>query len=72
MLQQSPMYVYIPAKDMARARKFYEGQLGFVVKEETNGGVVYEFGQHTACFLYPHAERRHIASQPGVLGGGRR
>jgi predicted enzyme related to lactoylglutathione lyase len=53
MLQQSPMYAYIPAKDMARARKFYEGQLGFVVKEETNGGVVYEFGQHTACFLYP-------------------
>lgn len=53
MLQQSPMYAYIPARDMARARKFYEGQLGFVVKEETNGGAVYEFGRHTACFLYP-------------------
>jgi predicted enzyme related to lactoylglutathione lyase len=53
MLQQCPMYAYIPAKDMARARAFYEGRLGFVVKEETNGGVVYEFGRHTACFLYP-------------------
>ena len=24
-----------------------------MAKEETNGGVVYEFGQHTAAFLYP-------------------
>ena len=53
MLQQSPMYAYIPARDMARARAFYEGRLGFVVKAETNGGVVYEFGERTACFLYP-------------------
>jgi predicted enzyme related to lactoylglutathione lyase len=42
MLQNSPMYAYIPATDMARARKFYEGQLGFVAKEETNGGVGFE------------------------------
>ena len=53
MLQNSPMHAYIPAKDMARARAFYEGKLGFVAAEETNGGVVYEFGKHTACFLYP-------------------
>lgn len=53
MLQQSPMYAYIPAKDVARERAFYEGKLGFAVKEETNGGVVYECGKHTACFLYP-------------------
>ena len=53
MLQQSPMYAYIPATDLDRARRFYEGKLGFVPKEETNGGVVYEFGRGTACFLYP-------------------
>lgn len=53
MLQQSPMYAYIPAKDMTRARQFYEGKLGFVAKPGTGGGVIYEFGQHTACFLYP-------------------
>jgi catechol 2,3-dioxygenase-like lactoylglutathione lyase family enzyme len=53
MLQKSPLYSYIPAKDVARARKFYEGKLGFKVKSETAGGVVYEFGEHTACFLYP-------------------
>lgn len=53
MLQNSPMYSYIPAKDIARARKFYEEKLGFKPKEITGGGVVYEFSQGTACFLYP-------------------
>src|SRR5687767_518634 len=53
MLQESPMYAYIPAIDVARARRFYEQTLGFRPKQETAGGVVYEFGKHTACFLYP-------------------
>ena len=53
MLQDAPMYSYIPAQDVTRARKFYEGKLGFKPKLETAGGVVYEFGQGTACFLYP-------------------
>lgn len=53
MLQQSPMYAYIPAQDVARARKFYEQKLGFEPKQEVAGGVVYEFADHTACFLYP-------------------
>jgi predicted enzyme related to lactoylglutathione lyase len=52
MLQNSPMYAYIPAKDVARARKFYEGKLGFVAKQVMEGGVVYEFAGGTACFLY--------------------
>ena len=53
MLQNAPMYSYIPAKDVARARKFYEEKLGISPKQETAGGVVYEFGKGTACFLYP-------------------
>lgn len=53
MLHSYPMYAYIPARDMARARQFYEGKVGLKPKEETNGGVVYEFAQGTACFLYP-------------------
>lgn len=53
MLHGYPMYAYIPARDMARARQFYEGKVGLKPKEETNGGVVYEFAQGTACFLYP-------------------
>jgi predicted enzyme related to lactoylglutathione lyase len=53
MLQNAPLYAYLPAVDVARARAFYEGKLGFVAKEEINGGVVYEFGKNTAAFLYP-------------------
>lgn len=53
MLQKSPMYAYIPAKDMTRARKFYEEKVGLKPKEENAGGVTYQFGKETACFLYP-------------------
>lgn len=54
MLQKSPMYAYLPAKDVARARQFYEGRLGFVPKVmEEAGGVVYACAGDTACFLYP-------------------
>jgi predicted enzyme related to lactoylglutathione lyase len=53
MLQKSPMYSYIPARDVARARQFYEQKVGLKPKQEIAGGVVYEFGEHTACFLYP-------------------
>jgi len=53
MLQNSPMYAYIPAKDVRRARAFYEGKLGFKPGTETAGGVVYECGNGTGCFLYP-------------------
>jgi predicted enzyme related to lactoylglutathione lyase len=53
MLQSSPLYAYLPAKDVARARQFYEQKLGFKPTREQAGGVVYEFGGRTACFLYP-------------------
>ena len=53
MLQNAPMYSYIPAKDVSRARKFYEQTLGFRPRAEIAGGVAYEFGRGTACFLYP-------------------
>jgi predicted enzyme related to lactoylglutathione lyase len=52
MLQNSPFYAYIPAKDISRARKFYEEKLGFKPKQAIEGGVVYEFGKGTAAFLY--------------------
>ena len=47
------MYSYIPARDVARARRFYEDKVGLKPKQEIAGGVVYEFGKGTACFLYP-------------------
>ena len=53
MLQNSPLYAYLPAQDVARARRFYEDKLGFRPREEVAGGVVYEFGKGTAAFLYP-------------------
>ncbi|HVI58867.1 MAG TPA: VOC family protein [Luteimonas sp.] len=53
MLQDHPMYAYLPASDVARARRFYEGQLGFRPGEEIADGVAYAFGDGTACFLYP-------------------
>jgi catechol 2,3-dioxygenase-like lactoylglutathione lyase family enzyme len=53
MLQDSPMYAYIPVRDVARARKFYEEKLGLRPSREVAGGVIYEFGRATACFLYP-------------------
>ena len=52
MLQNAPMYSYIPATDIARARRFYEEKLGFKPREVTAGGVVYEFAKGTDCFLY--------------------
>jgi len=53
MLQQFPMYSYIPAKDVTRARRFYEDKVGFKPGEEIAGGIVYKFADHTGAFLYP-------------------
>jgi predicted enzyme related to lactoylglutathione lyase len=53
MLQDTPLYTYLPARDVSRARAFYEQKLGFRPKREIAGGVVYEFGDRTAAFLYP-------------------
>ena len=41
----------IPTKDVAAARRFYEGVLGLHVKDENMGGVTYELGSGT-LFLY--------------------
>lgn len=53
MLKNAPMYAYLPAADMARARQFYEQKLGLTPKQEIAGGLVYEFANGTACFMYP-------------------
>jgi predicted enzyme related to lactoylglutathione lyase len=53
MLQNSPLYAYLPAQDVARARAFYEKTLGFKAESEQGGGVTYKFANGTACFLYP-------------------
>ena len=53
MLQKSPMYAYLPARDVTRARKFYEQKLGFKPGPQLEEAVTYEFAKGTACFLYP-------------------
>ena len=53
MLQKSPMYAYIPVSNLERAREFYERKLGFKPTREVAGGVHYDFGNGTACFMYP-------------------
>ena len=53
MLQNAPMYSYIPVANLKRARQFYEQKLGFKPTREVAGGVTYEFGNGTACFMYP-------------------
>jgi catechol-2,3-dioxygenase len=53
MLQNHPVYAYIPARDLERARRFYEDKIGLKPTQEIKGGVVYEFAGGTACFLYP-------------------
>ena len=52
MLKNSPVVPYIPASDIARARKFYEEKVGLVPREEIAGGVVYECGNSSWIFLY--------------------
>ena len=52
MLKNFPVVPYIPASDIARARKFYEEKVGLVPREEIAGGVVYECGNGSWIFLY--------------------
>jgi predicted enzyme related to lactoylglutathione lyase len=42
------MYAYIPAKDMQRARQFYEQKLGFKPKQDISPGMKTEVGIATA------------------------
>jgi len=53
MLQQHRMLAYLPAHDVPRARRFYEGTLGFTPAGELEGGVFYACAGGTGCFLYP-------------------
>jgi predicted enzyme related to lactoylglutathione lyase len=52
MLSTAPIRAYIPASDVARARKFYEHTVGLTPKEDYAGGVIYECAG-TEVFMYP-------------------
>src|SRR5688572_30630616 len=53
MLSNMQIHPTIPATDLARARKFYEGTLGFKPNQETPAGVIYQAGADTWFILYP-------------------
>ena len=52
MLKDAPIVPYIPARDLSRAREFYERKVGLVAKQEIAGGVVYECAGGSWIFLY--------------------
>jgi catechol 2,3-dioxygenase-like lactoylglutathione lyase family enzyme len=47
MLSTFPTYATIPTTDVPRLREFYEGTLGFAVKEETPAGIYLAAGDGT-------------------------
>jgi predicted enzyme related to lactoylglutathione lyase len=53
MLSNAAIVPYIPVKDVARARKFYEEKVGLTPKQEYAGGVIYECGKGSWVFMYP-------------------
>jgi catechol 2,3-dioxygenase-like lactoylglutathione lyase family enzyme len=55
VLKNAPIIPYIPVKDVARARRFYEEKIGLKAKETYAGGVVYECGNGSWVFMYPSA-----------------
>ncbi len=55
MLSQSPIIAYVPVSDLVRARKFYEGTLGFRALESSDVGCMYESGKGTRFFAYESA-----------------
>jgi catechol 2,3-dioxygenase-like lactoylglutathione lyase family enzyme len=52
MLCEYHTYPTIPAADMDRARRFYEGTLGFEPAQVTPGGVMYN-AKGSVLFVYP-------------------
>jgi predicted enzyme related to lactoylglutathione lyase len=52
MLKNAAIRAYLPASNIARARKFYEEVIGLQPKAEYAGGVMYECGG-AAVFMYP-------------------
>jgi predicted enzyme related to lactoylglutathione lyase len=51
MLKNATMYTALPAKDVQRAKQFYQQKLGFSPKREEAGNIFYEVGD-AKFFLY--------------------
>lgn len=53
MLESATAHATIAVTDLERARKFYEGTLGFKPMDERSDGVRYEAGKGTWFLVYP-------------------
>lgn len=53
MLSDHPVYAYVPAIDVERAREFYEQKVGLAPGIKTGPGYTFQFAEGTAFFLYP-------------------
>ncbi|MES2176284.1 MAG: VOC family protein [Gemmatimonadota bacterium] len=52
MLQNSPVFAYIPVSDLERARLFYKEKIGLEPSDHNNGGYTYTCADGTAIFMY--------------------
>ena len=64
MLSKLEYHGTLPASDLARARRFYEGQLGFKA-EESEGGLIFRC-QNSWFLVYP---TQGAGTAPHTLGG---
>jgi hypothetical protein len=55
MLQESPLYAYFPARNLDRARRFYEETRHLPVRSWHRG------------FSVPDRQRRHLQSEPDIV-----
>jgi catechol 2,3-dioxygenase-like lactoylglutathione lyase family enzyme len=53
MLANAPVAAILPAVDLERAKKFYQGKLGLQpIDTPDQGGIMFESGQGTQLYLY--------------------
>jgi catechol 2,3-dioxygenase-like lactoylglutathione lyase family enzyme len=56
MLTNAKVHATLPAVDLERAKKFYEGTLGLkVIQEDPSPGAVLQAGEGTTIYLYQRA-----------------
>jgi predicted enzyme related to lactoylglutathione lyase len=53
MLKSAPFYASVPARDIARARKFYEEILELGPASAVGPALSFACGAGTHCFMYP-------------------
>lgn len=53
MLANAPVNAAVPAKDIKRAKKFYQDTLGLQIKSEDPGGIVFKSQGNTSILVYP-------------------